>query len=278
MSNSNALAFDDYGYEEADQYMGYANDMANNNYYKSQGSDFVKKLKCNNINNNLNGDNNTINSGSPLGAGAETIQDDASTNGYNGERNGNGNFDLDCINNNNNEGGGQGQVGPPGPPGITQLNEGTNVYLVTNQTINTDPDDVSIVARAQCDAGDFVLNGGYQVTGSDNILTETLFDQPITSPSGGGWEVVQYVANAGLNSVVLTVTAYCFDNPPLRPLMAAADVSTFQQPEDSPIVSQGIGDSPELSALEKQTAEDSPALTAMEKITKLKTQWMELTP
>ena len=32
-------------------------DMANDNYYKSQGSDFIKKIKCNNINVNVNGFN-----------------------------------------------------------------------------------------------------------------------------------------------------------------------------------------------------------------------------
>ena len=31
-------------------------DKANDNYYKSHASDFIKKIKCNNINANLNGD------------------------------------------------------------------------------------------------------------------------------------------------------------------------------------------------------------------------------
>ena len=53
ISNANAIAEDEY---YADQYENYAMDMANDNYYKSQGSDFIKKIKCNNINANLNGD------------------------------------------------------------------------------------------------------------------------------------------------------------------------------------------------------------------------------
>ncbi len=68
--------------------------------------------------------------------------------------------------------------------------------------------------------------------------------------------------------------AYCFDNPPAHVEMAAADVSTFQQPEDAIIMSQGIGNSPKIS----QVTEDSSELTATEKTTKLKQQWLDLLP
>ena len=54
ISNANAIAEDEY---YVDQYENYAMDMANDNYYKSQGSDFIKKIKCNNINVNVNGFN-----------------------------------------------------------------------------------------------------------------------------------------------------------------------------------------------------------------------------
>jgi hypothetical protein len=71
ISNSNALAFDNYGYEQ-DQYEQYTNHMTNDNYYKSQGSDFVKKIKCNNNNININGENTgDINFGNE-GKGAAT--------------------------------------------------------------------------------------------------------------------------------------------------------------------------------------------------------------
>ena len=54
ISNANAIA-EDKNY--ADQYENYATDMSNDNHYKSQGSDFIKKVKCNNINVNVNGFN-----------------------------------------------------------------------------------------------------------------------------------------------------------------------------------------------------------------------------
>ena len=53
ISNANAIAEDEY---YADQYENNAMDKANDNYYKSHASDFIKKIKCNNINANLNGD------------------------------------------------------------------------------------------------------------------------------------------------------------------------------------------------------------------------------
>src|ERR1044072_9857240 len=122
ISHSTAFALEAYGYP-ADKYQKYANDMANENYYKSQGSDFVKKIKCNNINANLNGIEANIGTDDPLSIGAASLQDDdTSANWFgNGQRN-NGNFDLDCINNNNNNAGGQGGNGtgtvrPRGPAG-----------------------------------------------------------------------------------------------------------------------------------------------------------------
>jgi hypothetical protein len=48
--------------------------------------------------------------------------------------------------------------------------------------------------------------------------------------------------------------------------------------KDSPIISQGLGDSPKLTTLEKQQSDHSPELTATEKTTKLKQQWLELLP
>ena len=54
ISNANAIAEDEY---YVNQYENYGMDMANDNYYKSQGSDFIKKIKCNNINVNVNGFN-----------------------------------------------------------------------------------------------------------------------------------------------------------------------------------------------------------------------------
>ena len=76
--------------------------------------------------------------------------------------------------------------GTQGPPGITQLIPGTNVYLVTNSSgfvnINT-----PINVQALCQPGDFVIDGGYNY--DYTTFTQFLFigkSQPIISPSGAG--------------------------------------------------------------------------------------------
>ena len=262
---SKGMAFEDYGYEEADQYEQYA---------KSQGNDFVKKIKCNNISSNINGDNNSINFGSSSGVGAESIQDDASVDTYGYDKRNNGSFDLDCIN--NNEGGIPGPEGPQGPPGITTL-DSHNIYRV-NAT--DDGADGQILLDADCDSGDFVIEAGYD-TFEVGIFDR--FEVRENSPNafGDSYRVSILVNEDADNFGDLIV--FCFDNPPLHTTTNAASVSAFQQPDDSPIMSQGIRDSPimsqatgnshKLTALEKQ-AGDSPELTATEKITKLKTQWL----
>ena len=104
ISNANAIAEDE---NYVDQYENHAMDMANDNYYKSQDSDFIKEIKCNNINFNFNGvDDNIDTDDGLLGVGDTSLQegDEDSVNGLgNGERTSNQNFDVDCINNNNNE-------------------------------------------------------------------------------------------------------------------------------------------------------------------------------
>jgi hypothetical protein len=62
MNLSNAMAIADYG--NTDQYTKYAQDMTENNYYKSQNNEILQKIKCNNINSNLN--NVDANFGSPI--------------------------------------------------------------------------------------------------------------------------------------------------------------------------------------------------------------------
>src|SRR5215210_7887003 len=69
----------------------------------------------------------------------------------------------------NNQTGTQGPQGPPGvngtqgQPGITQLINGTNVYLVTRLDNATS---TLLEVTAPCEAGDFVINGGYSYSGS----------------------------------------------------------------------------------------------------------------
>jgi hypothetical protein len=106
----NVMAIADY--DNTDQYMRHAEDMTNKNYYKSQNNDLIQKLKCNNINANLNNIDASIGSSGPV--------EDGDTNGANGEAlavqggeaisaNGDRNFvdrendfSVVCINNNNN--------------------------------------------------------------------------------------------------------------------------------------------------------------------------------
>jgi hypothetical protein len=217
MSNSNALASEEYRYEEADQYENYATDMANDNYYKSQGNDFIKKIKCNNINSNLNGLEATIGTDDLLGIGAgESLQerDDASANAYGYGEGYNGNFDLDCINNNNNAGGGQtggegtgtvgprGPQGPQGPSGITQINE-DNYYSVIGDigVIST----TSISSTAECEQGDVALSGEYSLFG---LPTVAIFSSSGTPPES--W----FTTISGTPGQGVTTTVNCFDNSP----------------------------------------------------------------
>jgi hypothetical protein len=259
------MAFEDYDYE-ADQYENYAMDMANGNYDKSH-SEFIKEIKCNNINSNINGNDNTINVGSRLGLGDESLQDNALANTYGHDKLSNDNFDLECINNN--------EGGVPGPQGPNQILS-SSIYTAEGDTDSTIGKNFAS-STAKCDLGDTVLSGSYVFTIGTSTPTPTdisrLQDYALLTEDGWIAEVV--VENNEIGSI--KAIAQCFDNPPAHMSLATASVAEFQQPEDSPITSQGIENSPKLTALEKQQPTDSPQLTATEKITKLKTQWMELT-
>jgi hypothetical protein len=106
----NVMAIADY--DNTDQYMRHAEDMTNKNYYKSQNNDLIQKLKCNNINANLNnidasiGSSGPVEDGDPNGANGEAL---AAQGGEaisaNGDRNfvdRENDFSVVCINNNNN--------------------------------------------------------------------------------------------------------------------------------------------------------------------------------
>jgi hypothetical protein len=112
----------------------------------------------------------------------------------------------------------QGSPGAQGPSGITQLNA-TNVYSVNNSTTTTPPQ-IFAFLPALCDPGDLVLNGGYNLFGSDiedNDTASTVIDQAISNPTVGvGWAAA-VVVNEETSSITLNVNALCFDNPPLRP-------------------------------------------------------------
>ena len=104
----NAIAIADY--DNTDQYMKDAQDMTNKIYYKSQSNDLIQKIKCNNINANLNGINANIGSGlidgdttdangevlAAQGSEALSVNDDKD---FVDRAN---NFSFKCINNNDN--------------------------------------------------------------------------------------------------------------------------------------------------------------------------------
>jgi hypothetical protein len=288
MSNINAMAFDDYGYD-ADQYEKYANDMANDNYYKSQGSDFVKKIKCNNINANFNGVEANIGTADPLGVGAASLQDDDDPSASwfgNGQRN-NGNFDLDCINNNNNVGGqggnGTGQqgprgpVGPQGPAGLSTINT-TNIYTVVGDPVSIDSNDFGS-SVAVCDLNDTALSGSFETEflGGIGTIATMVSSKPLANETGWNATALQ---NSSGNSAI-TADVVCFDNAEPHEEVAVADVSTFKQSEDEVIMSQGIGDSTTMS----QGIKDSPVmsqgtgdLSSQEQLLNLNQQWLSQLP
>lgn len=207
------------------EYNSYENDSNNKDKSKDSEVSSIKKIKCNNINSNLNGVESTTDLNGLLGVGDTALQGDeeVSANAYGqGDRNSNGNFDFDCVNNNNFEGG-QGQVGPQGPSGITRL-DATNIYSVINSS-SPAPGSTFTFASALCDPGDLVLNGGYNLLGSnivDNESVTTGIDQPIVDPQAGalgaGWfTFVSINEEPSSSELRLNVLALCFDNPPLRP-------------------------------------------------------------
>jgi hypothetical protein len=97
-----------------------------------------------------------------------------------------------------------GTQGPAGPSGLSTIN-GTNLYNVTG-IIDTAP----FSSTASCEAGDFVLGGGWLQTGSAAIQAGIgVSSIPVADLSG--WSVT------GTSLTTLgTVQAYavCFDNSP----------------------------------------------------------------
>jgi hypothetical protein len=110
----------------------------------------------------------------------------------------------------------QGIQGIQGPSGITQLNSST-IYTVQNSSTSA-PLSSFAFTSANCDPGDFAVEGGYNLFGSsidDEDSLTTFINQPSDIPFGGNWVTV--ITNIGNTSTVtLNVIAYCFDNPPLR--------------------------------------------------------------
>jgi len=88
---SKAMAIEEEeGFYEANEYTTYGMEMANeygndeykspsatnDNNYNTENSDFIKKIKCNNINSNLNGVEDTPDLGALIGVGDTDTQED----------------------------------------------------------------------------------------------------------------------------------------------------------------------------------------------------------
>jgi hypothetical protein len=116
--------------------------------------------------------------------------------------------------------GSTGATGATGPAGITQLINGSNVYLVeaSDSGISTTASGLTLQAFASCDAGDFVLNGGFDVIGTFGTATDIddYPNKPIFSFDTQTWGWITVINVVGDAELTLNVDAYCFDNPPLR--------------------------------------------------------------
>jgi hypothetical protein len=112
----------------------------------------------------------------------------------------------------------RGPAGEQGPAGITQLNN-TNTYQVTSgEIVNNFTSSTN--GFASCNSGDFVINGGFTITGtSPSPAGVTLFEnsnKPFYTPVTSGWEVFLFPTTSS-GKVIYLVHATCFDNSPLRP-------------------------------------------------------------
>jgi hypothetical protein len=170
--------------------------------------EFCKHVKFDDKDNNKdNGDNRTETQGPPGPPGPQGIQGPRGEQGIQGIQGPIGPNGINGVN------GAQGTQGPTGPPGITQLND-TNTYLVNNDTFAASSP--YPIGEAVCDTGDYVINGGYLLTGSGGPTSDITVhrDRPITDPLvGSGWEVLLIPADP-TDLVRYIVSAICFDNPP----------------------------------------------------------------
>ncbi len=100
--------------------------------------------------------------------------------------------------------------GPQGIPGITFLNL-TNTY---EETAIENGDDFAIDLEAQCDPGDYLINGGYSLN-NEGFDADTTVTQDTPLINSSGWDVrIQLVQLFPDLEGLLRI--HCFDNPPTR--------------------------------------------------------------
>lgn len=195
-------------YEDEYKSSSYANDKS----YKSKNSNFIKKIKCNNINSKLNVLENTPDISDPLGVEVVAVQgnEELSANSFGtGERH-NGKFDIDCINNNNNARG-ERITEKQGSHGHNQINP-KNIYIIPGN-LNDTAINGEATSIARCNEGDEVLSGSYFIsfpyTEEFSVPSDSIVDSAL--PTQDGWETE--VSESARDSVVTIQTfAQCFDN------------------------------------------------------------------
>ena len=247
---------EEYGFYETDEYTTYAMDIANgygdeyespsssytnDNDYNSKYNDFIKKIKCDNINSNLNGLEGTPDLSSLLGVEDTDTQGDeeltASVVGHGETNNGytnNGKFDLDCINNNNNvpstgtgtgstgaagpagprgPEGPQGERGLPGTPGATGARGPAGPNQINATSLYPAFGEFGTTSTALCDVNDTAISGGFNVTSAGNNQPG-IPDSSLPLTGFTGW--FAQVLSQGNAADTIQSVAVCFDNPPLR--------------------------------------------------------------
>lgn len=198
----------------------------------TKNNDFIKKIDCDNINSNLNGldfsvgeGGQTNNANSPLATGDvasaqegnEQVEEISAANSFgngerynnNGYKNNNGNFVLECINNNINS------VQRPAAglpsPSIADI----TMYQVLGPLANTQNTQQSAISRALCDPGDIAFNGGITLLAGGETLIENLESSPefdSTMKADVGW--FSSISEAGPSFHAIQSVVTCLDNPP----------------------------------------------------------------
>jgi len=139
--------------------------------------------------NGINGVNGT--QGPPGANGTNGLQGLPGLNGING---------TDGVN---------GTQGPQGPPGITFINN-SNTYVRTADSVHAQALFAS-TAEAFCDIGDFLIHGGFRVSGFPTNVA-TLYDDELLGANGeSGWQV-KLNAPTTFQNFILSIR--CFDKPP----------------------------------------------------------------
>ena len=160
--------------------------------------------------NGINGVNGT--QGPPGANGTNGLQGLPGLNGINGTDGVNGTQGpqgLPGLNGINGTDGVNGTQGPQGPPGITFINN-SNTYVRTADSVHA-PALFASTAEAFCDIGDFLIHGGFRVSGFPTNVA-TLYDDELLGANGeSGWQVT---LNAPTTFQNFILSIRCFDNPP----------------------------------------------------------------